>query len=372
MARNPHGSIAISTQNERLRLQFPRSWYGGDQKYLSLKIPDTDDNRLAAGNIARQIERDYFDGKLKGNLEEYRPSHQPLITRLGLSELWREYCIYKSQSLKDASRHYLTNTLGVHIDRCPYQNFDRELEIRDWLLTATTPDMTRRIVQSLATATKWGIKHNRLTLPTNPFTGMAEDIRVEKEDPKPNALSLEEKRSVIDAFDRSVHYDFYSPLVRFLFLTGCRPSEAIGLQWEQSIENFSKIRFDRSITYIKGKISHNKKSKTNRSRLFPCNLELQALLTELHDRKQHRSLVFPSMSGQPIAYENFARRAWAKIADPILNRKSTPYSCRDTWFTEQIAAGKPIPLVAKWGDNSVEIIQKYYIDTSAIEHIRPL
>jgi integrase len=371
MPRTPHGSIGICAPSGRLRLQFPRAWYGGKQNYLTLGIPDTKDNRIYASEIVRQMEWDYLRGAFDATFAKYLAQKQDLSPSLSLADLWQEYCLYKSKSLKAASIHYLTNTLGVHITRCPHQQIDRALDVRDWLLESTTANMSRRVIQSLTTATKWGIKHQRLTITVNPFVDMAEDIRVDKEDPKPNALNETEKQCVLRAFQRHKHYSFYTPLVQFWFLTGCRPSEGIGLQWEQLSDDRLQIRFDRSITHIAGKVTHNKKSKTNRSRWFPCYPELQAFINELHEQKQHRSLVFPSLHGKPIDYDNFSKRAWSKVADPILQRNSTPYSCRDTFITEQIAKGSPIAMIAKWVDNSVEMIERYYLDPSAIDRVIP-
>ncbi|MEG4320172.1 MULTISPECIES: hypothetical protein [unclassified Microcoleus] len=39
-----HGSVVVATREGRLRLQLPRHLYGGEQKYLSLGMPDTAEN----------------------------------------------------------------------------------------------------------------------------------------------------------------------------------------------------------------------------------------------------------------------------------------------------------------------------------------
>jgi hypothetical protein len=39
---------------------------------------------------------------------------------------------------------------------------------------------------------------------------------------------------------KGIGYSYYAPFVEFLFLTGCRPSEAIGLQWKHVISDYSK------------------------------------------------------------------------------------------------------------------------------------
>jgi integrase len=373
MARTPHGSIGISVQCGRLRLQLPRKWYGGSQKYHALNLPDTKDNRLYAASLAREIEWSYLKGTFDPTLAAYKPKtyQTDMPAEITISDLWTEFCKYKSRSLKAASVYYWVNTIGRHINNCPHQQIAAALEIRGWLLGVTTPEMTRRIINALATAVKWGALH-QLIPAYNPFIGMARDIRVDHSDPSPNAFTLIEKERCLNAFLAHRDYSFYAPLVQFWFLSGCRPSEGIGLQWEQIAQDYSKIRFDRSITHLDGKAIHNKQSKTNRSRWFPCNQELRQFLIQHCEKERHCSLVFPSKHHHPINYDNFSKRAWDKVVDPILQRASTPYSCRDTFITEQIAKGVPIGVIAKWVDNSTEMIERYYLDVSTIDHIKPL
>ena len=57
--------IGIETLESRLRLRYPRALFAGNQKYLSLNLADTAENKLLAEMKARQIELDiiaaYFD-----------------------------------------------------------------------------------------------------------------------------------------------------------------------------------------------------------------------------------------------------------------------------------------------------------------------
>jgi integrase len=372
-ARTPHGSISLVSRNKRLWLQFPRAWFDGAQKYLSLKLPDSKDNRAYAAGIIRKMEWDYLQSCLDLTYGKYLPQTQSKDLSLSLKDLWAEYCIYKSKNLKAATIHYLISGMGRHIARCPHQQIDKALDVRDWLLAQTTPDMARRVIVCLASAVKWGIKHQKVTISINPFTEMADDIRIEKDRPIPNAFSSEERGQIIEAFEHSSNYRHYCALVKFWFLTGCRPSEGIGLEWEQISQDCSQIVFDRSIVKVNGKLVKNRRSKTNRKRSFNCQAELQSLLIDLkQQRERNSSLVFPSKSGQAIDYLNFSRRAWSKTVSPIINRHSTPYNCRDTFITDQISKGVAIAVIASWCDNSVEIIEKYYFDISAIGHIKPL
>lgn len=372
MARTPHGSIALVSAAGRLKLQLPRKWFGGKQKYLTLGLPDNPDTRLYASNIIREMEWDYLNGRLDPSFLKYFPQIQTLPTNLGIADLWADYCSYKAKNLKPSTIYYLVNGLGAHIRRCPHQAVDRALAIRDWLLDTTTPDMSRRIIAVLASAVKWGIKHQKVTIAINPFTDMSSDIRIDKERSQPNAFSPQECELILAAFWNSEHYDFYAPLVQFWLWTGCRPSEGIGLEWAQISDDCSRIVFDRSIVKVGNKFVRSYKSKNNRKRAFPCQSELQEFLLDLKPFRSHATdLVFPSKTGKPIDYTNFSHRAWDRVVSPVLNRHSTPYNCRDTFITDQIGKGVPLAIIARWCDNSVDIIEKYYFDITAIDNIKP-
>lgn len=107
--------------------------------------------------------------------------------------------------------------------------------------------------------------------------------------------------------------------------------------------------------------------------MFNCNQKLQQLLIQIKpENPEPESLVFPSPEGLSIHYRNFSRRAWDKIVDSLVERKTTPYSCRDTFISEQIAKGVPTAVVAKWCDNSVEMIEQKYLDSQVLEQLKPL
>jgi integrase len=72
---------------------------------------------------------------------------------------------------------------------------------------------------------------------------MAKDIQLPKSenaDYDINPFTREERDVIIRRFEESNHYSYYAPLVKLLFFTGCRPSEAIALQWKHISDKFFK------------------------------------------------------------------------------------------------------------------------------------
>ncbi|MGD2184297.1 tyrosine-type recombinase/integrase [Lusitaniella coriacea] len=103
-------------------------------------------------------------------------------------------------------------------------------------------------------------------------------------------------------------YRHYYPFVSFLFLTGCRPGEAIALSWGDVLKE--TIVFNGSVYRHGSQRFKTAGSKNNKKRLFPCNDKLKTLLEEIKPVDVLSSdWVFPSLRGKDINYGNFSNRA---------------------------------------------------------------
>jgi len=383
--RNRKGSVGIESFRGRLRLHLPRQLFDGQNKYLTLGLTDTPENQKLAEQKANEIELDIEAGCFDETLDKYKPQRHLSIVKLEsaqkvstISELWDKYIDYKRQALKPTTLDKLA-VLEKHIKRCSYQLLDEPIKIRLALLQQTTNSQVKDVLMYLSAACKWGMKHGLVT--NNPFDGMYNELPKHKwqDNSEPNAFSEEEKQKIIQAFrshkaSKGIGYSYYAPFVEFLFLTGCRPSEAIGLQWKHVISDCSRITFEGALVQVgNGERVRVNGSKNNKKRVFNCNQNLQQLLLQIKpENPEPESLVFPSPEGLSIHYRNFSRRAWDKIVDSLVERKTTPYCCRDTFISEQIAKGVPTAVVAKWCDNSVEMIEQKYLDNKVLEQMKPL
>lgn len=87
-----------------------------------------------------------------------------------------------------------------------------------------------------------------------PFIGVAA-VKISKSQASHdiNPFNASERDRIIKAFEGDRYYGYYAPLVRFLFSTGCRPSEAIALQWKHVSSDFRSVSFEQAVTIsIKG------------------------------------------------------------------------------------------------------------------------
>ncbi len=379
------GTVGVECFQNRLRLRLSREVCTSNRRYLSLNLADTPENRQLAFEKACQVEQDILTGCFDETLAKYKPQRHLSIIQLNvfqkvstISELWDGYIDYKRQFLKPRTLDKLT-VLEKHIKRCSYQSLDEATKIRFALLQQTTNSQVKDVLMYLSAACKWGMKYGLVTC--NPFDGMYNELPKHKwqDDSKPNAFSEDEKQKIIQGFknhkpSKGNGYSHYTSFVEFLFLTGCRPSEAIGLQWKHIKEDCLQITFEGALVQVgNGERVRSKGSKNNKTRKFNCNQHLRFLLESIKPENPNpESLIFPSPEGLSIHYRNFSRRAWDKIVDPIVGRQTTPYSCRDTFISEQIFKGVPTAVVAKWCDNSVEMIEEKYLDSQILEQIKPL
>jgi integrase len=149
------------------------------------------------------------------------------------------------------------------------------------------PKTVKECLRHLSKAYQMGVRHKLVT--DNPFDGMAEQIDIAKGnrrtqdnfddedgDNDTRSFSVDEMNAIIKAFESSGHRRHLTPIIKFLFWTGCRTGEAVGLKWRDVKWDREHIRFRRSYNR---RLKLFKPTKTNTVRMFP--LPKDGLLWEL-------------------------------------------------------------------------------------------
>lgn len=380
--RAPKGSVGIESFRGRLRIRLPRHLYDGKQKYLSTDLADAAINRKVVEAKAKLIESDIALERFDYSLVKYgKPKpfqlttlEPPPLQSMKVIELWERYVADKRSGLKPKTQEKYDNLTRLY-RKLGEVTIDEPLIVKQKLEQVTTIYRTKDGLMYLAAACRWGKKHKLVS--SNPFEGMAQELPKYRYqvNPQPNAFTEEERDQVIEAFRRDqrkgMNYSHYAPFVEFLFCVGCRPSEAIGLQWQHISEDFGTISFEGSLVQIGNRRIRSKGSKNNKTRQIAVSRRVQALLESIMpEETQPTQLVFPSRDGDSISYRNFSRRAWTRIVNPI-KPDTTPYCCRDTFITSQLIKGVPSTVIAKWCDTSTQMIDKNYADKLKLAQIRP-
>ena len=182
----------------------------------------------------------------------------------------------------------------------------------------------------------------------------------------------DEVKAIIEAFylDTFTHpnsknkHSYYAPMVEFLALTGCRPSEAHALTWDDIKQKGGKtyIRFNKAYTHGIS-MPH---TKTREVRLFPCNDQLQVFLQRIPNTRNDNNLIFPSVNGGFIRQTNFRNRTWKSVIDGLVKQGKIekylkPYALRHSFITRMVRESVDVATIASLVGNSAKIIIENYL-----------
>lgn len=372
--RASKGSVSILSSNGRLQLRFS---FGGKRHYLSTGLPDTVANRKLAELKASEIEKDILFERFDPTLEKYKPtSSLSTVTPVTpiqkpkpqLDELWEKYSEFKKPQVspstyaKDFAKH------RSHISKFPSKSLEDASLIRDHLLATLSPDAAKRCLTQLKACCTWATEEGLID--TNPFILMK--IKAPKglgEDDDVNPFTKEERDRIIAAFSSDRYYSYYTNYVRFLFFTGCRPSEAVALKWK-SIEG-NVIKFKESVVVSEDGLVLKEGLKTQRKRDFPISPAVQAILEDAKpETVDLEDFIFKSPKGKFIDHHNFSNRAWKSVLKKceIPYRKS--YQTRHTFISLCVEANVNSTAIGRWTGTSVKMIDNHYGATN-FTNLRP-
>ncbi|MBL1174623.1 tyrosine-type recombinase/integrase [Pantanalinema sp. GBBB05] len=358
------GSVGIEAFQGRLRLRLPRQLYGGKQKYLTLGVADTPDNQKLAASKAKQIELDILAGYFDATLEKYKPQtnsdsvefSKSNQAELPLNVLWDRYAAYKSKTLSVTTINKDYKRIKNHIASLPTQKLADAVSIRDLLLSQLSANTAKRVLTQLKACCDWAVDSGLIT--KNPFDGMAQTVKTlaRDEEDSINPFTRDEQEKIIAAFAKHRYYKHYTSYVRFLFMTGCRTSEAVGLTWEHIDGKLTRITFREAV--VEG---NRKDTKTHKIRRFPINDSLKSLLLSIKPEScKSNSPVFQAPKGGVIDAHNFLNRAWKTVLSKLEIQYRSQYNTRHTFITNCLESGVSVVQIAKWVGNSPEIIMKHY------------
>lgn len=362
--KSSKGSVVVFNSHNRLQLRFR---FGGKRHYISLGLCDTLLNRRFAELKAAEIEQDILKERFDTTLEKYKSASDKEKNALStsvdtskpdLDELWKKYSEFKKPQVspstyaKDFKRH------RNHIAALPTRSIDEASTIRDWLLEQKTINTAKRCLTQIKACCQWSLEEGLIE--TNPFVQMTITLpKGTNEYADINPFSREERDLIIQTFEGDHYYSFYTPYVQFLFFTGCRPSEAIALQWKHI--NSKVIQYRQSIVVSEEGLVCKKGLKTQKKRDFPINSELKSILAQIKPNPgKLDSFVFSSPKGKYLDHSNFSSRAWKSILEKanIPYRKS--YQTRHTFITMCVEAHYNSTVIGRWTGTSAKMIDKHY------------
>lgn len=384
--------VTIEERGNKYRLNFSRKcskqYFGVNQKRLSTGLSLNKHNYLLVDKAATQIHLDIISGNFDPeNLDKYglllnttkltiiepiEPKQQYTIL-----ELWNRWIEYKSPNWQVKTKAQY-ETFTRHLEKLPLElrSLDQAISARSFLAKTLSPDTLKRLLIRLNASVEFGIRSGLIS--DNPFAGMSKEIKIQpkSEDEEVDPFTAEERDLIIAAYESHRLYKRYVPFLKFLFWTGCRPSEAVGLRWNSVSEDLSVITIREAIVYCGGKKIAKNSTKTNKSRKFPVTPKLRGLLLELKSEEtKPDDFVFTRKDGSAIDYSHFLR-SWKggnngvkkyhgtvtkMVEQGILSHYRNPYQTRHTFATLAVENGMFIHDVARVIGNTPKVCEERYV-----------
>ena len=269
-----------------------------------------------------------------------------------MGEIFCRYREAKAQELKPSSLKNLDSVIRK-IPDFPRSDISPESAkaISQYLLRSFSRDSARRALQQLGAACNWAVERGELE--ANPFENL--QLKPQKKRPKVDPFSEAERDRIIGEFERDSIHRHYAGFVKFLFLTGCRTSEAVGLRWGDV-----EIGFIKFCSPVVEGIRLNS-TKTGEVRRFPVNFQLKNLLESIRPVEAEGDRpVFTSKSGDLVSPNNFLRRHWKPVLENLRIPYRSQYNTRHTFATSCLAKGESPARVAQWIGDSVPTLMRYY------------
>jgi integrase len=345
---------------------------------IALLVDEEIERQIKAGDT---VELDTLKLLVHEKLDSYRSQKQggiKVVEKDDLRVLWDKYVDFHVNIKAWTETYILTHikTVGSLVENCPFQRLEQKQEIVTWLFNdktrtvKTSKDRFKIMVAAIDWCSKQGIVPRRWGIEYRDLLGSI-SIKGQKadntdEDGNVDIFKVAEVYRIIDALKTDEYSRFkgthsqYWRYVTFLWLTGCRPSEAIAMKWENVDLNKKQVKFCEGQINASGTIVKKKGTKTAPSRVFPINDELHTLLISLPSGNRQKGYVFTNKLGNAISQQAL-NGVWRGLLDKMCIRYRVPYQLRHTMISYHANNDFPLHKLAALVGNSEEVIREHYL-----------
>lgn len=389
--KNQKGTVSITNANQRIRLRWR---YQGIRYSLNL-FHFSKLNILLAKKIALLIESDIFSGSFDSSLQKYKPQDEIFN---GLQEKkdkeLSSSIIEEVKSPKTIVQHFESWTKNYRQMDCDvniHYNAMRSL-LRKWepvtednILSKLNDETFGAVtfnerLNMLKSFCKWLVKSK--IWKTNPVEDVARKKVKKVKNPSRKPFTELEIKKILDAIqtDKFCHkssrykHSHYYPFVYFIFKTGVRNAEAIGLR-------VGSVNFVNRTIEIKEALARTlkgtnpasrirKETKNGKERVLPLTKDLEELLLPLIKGKDKDDLVFTSYQGLAIDDHNFQRRLFKKVLASLKIQYRVLYAARHSFGSRCIEAGiTPVMTAFLMGNNPETALRNYTHQMNIPKHL---
>lgn len=313
--------------------------------------------------VARRIETDIYSNQFDESLDSYRPEK---LRRTGLTvlEIVERFLAYKKEQNVIAAtlEHYqaLANWIKknpiatIRADAVGDSHAAKFLRLLED--GGLAPAQRRRRIGNLKTVWAWAQSERLIPGDRNPWADRHKTLKVPPRQP-PQPFTKAQVQLIIASFRADPFYSHFGDFIEFLFLTGCRTSEACGLRWRHLSEDCSRAWIGEMLVRRVQRPAKNMKAREIR-----LSDRVQKLL--LNRRPEHfdpEKLVFDTKQGRPLSDEIFRARYWTPLLKKIGLSYKKPYiATRGGFVTHCLEAGMSPNEIAKLTGHSVKVLFQHY------------
>lgn len=336
--------INLTNNNGRIRIRFKHQRITYNISTLGKYTNPID--RSKAKILAASIELDIQLGQFDSTLEKYigapKPKSHPMLP---IWDLWVA-TLELSESTK--ADHYVVIRRAIEKIKPPPEIYDSKWFVKSAENLASSTFNTR--LRFLSKFSNWALEEGYLK--TNPYLKL-EGRKGSRQ--KTNPLTIHQIKSILQKF--SELQPQYSKFATFLFLTGCRHSEAIGLTWDKVNLELGEIEI--SETLVKGR---KKGTKTGLVTVLQMSQNLRVLIESI-DRNESDQYVFTNLNGDPVHINTYGY-AWKKVLEALEIPHVKPYVSRHSFASNAIDGGLSIEEVARiLGHADTTMVQRHYVSS---------
>jgi integrase len=364
--RSPKGAVSISNNKERIRLRW--RYHGKRYSFSLSSISKT--HHLEAQKVALQIEQDVLTGCFDSTLVKYGARKKEPGGEVGFPETF-------VQQFEWWVKQLLHMDCELHINYNAFRN-----RIRKWgkveegnvlkkMNSETFSNSTyNRRLTLLKHFVKWLVKNGVWN--SNPV----EDIQKKKvkkvKQEKRQPFTTDEISMILHAIkndeaccaNSNYKHNHYYPFIYFLFKTGVRNAEAIGLRvkhihWEKGLVEISEV-LARTFKSTSAVNRVRKETKNGKIRFIPLTQDLKEVLLPIIQGRNADDLVYTSPFGKAIDDKNFQNRVFKKVLQHLGIRERVLYACRHTFGSRCIESGiNPVMTAFLMGNNAETALRNY-------------
>ena len=357
------GLVSLINDTNRIRLR----WRYQTKRY-SINLSSYNKlNLLKARKTALLIEQDIATDIFDFSLLKYKcDSESPVkgsMTIVGLFEKW--VTDYKQMDCEKHINYFSVRSMLKKWGDIEQHNILTKLNSETF--NGTTYNRRLTMLKSFV---DWLVK-NRVWR-DNPLKDVSRKKTKKVKSTKRTPLSENEIKAILSAFKNATFSSKYSlnkhshyyPFIYFLFKTGVRNAEAIGLR----IENVDTVKkriiikevLARTIKSSSSASRVRKETKNGKERFLPLTQDLLNVLNPIIQGRNKDSLVFLSPTGKAIDDNNFLKRIFKKVLKELNIDERVIYVARHTFNSRCIDSGiTPVMTAFLMGNNPETALRNY-------------